>query len=336
MQLRFAIYVPILLVLTGCEPTQTQYRHQQVTSPVEEFDPALWEVIVEDLTVEVLAEGFKWAEGPLWLEKNQMLLFTDVPDNVVYAWREDEGISVYLSPSGYTDSIPRGGEPGANGLALSDSGSLVLCQHGDRRVAVMNGSIDNPVSEFRTIADAYNGKKFNSPNDLVISSDGTIYFTDPPYGLEENVSDPKKELPFQGVFRILPDGRVELISDQLTRPNGIALTPDESSLIVANSDPDKAYWVKYDLSENAVGEGTIFYDATTEAKKAAGSNDGLKINRQGIIFATGPGGIWIMDLSGTLLGRIKLSSPAANCALSSDENTLYVTAGRQLLRIKLR
>jgi gluconolactonase len=330
----FLVFFLFIFLSDGCESRQAKKTFQS-TSPVEENDPALWDVISEDLTIEVLAEGFKWAEGPLWVESHQMLLFTDVPDNVVYAWRENEGISVYLSPSGYTDSIPRGGEPGANGLALSDSGSLVLCQHGDRRVAVMKGSIVNPDSEFRTLAKAYKGKRFNSPNDLVISSNGTIYFTDPPYGLEENVNDPKKELSFQGVFRILPDGQVELISDELTRPNGVALTPDETTLIVANSDPDKAYWMKYILSENTVSDGTIFYDATSEAQKSAGSNDGLKINGEGIIFATGPGGIWILNASATLLGRIRLPSPAANCAFSHDEKILYVTAGSQLLKITL-
>jgi gluconolactonase len=186
--------------------------------------------------MEKLAEGFEWSEGPAWDKAGNRLLFSDVPQNVVYEYGPGRpGVTEHLRPSGFTGAEPRGGEPGSNGLAFDAGGNLVLCQHGDRRVARW----DKAAKKFVTIADRYDGKRFNSPNDLCFDSKGNLYFTDPPYGLPKNMEDPTKELPYQGVYRVSPDGKVTLLNKDVTRPNGIALSPDERTLYVASSDPTR-------------------------------------------------------------------------------------------------
>jgi gluconolactonase len=260
-----------------------------------------------------------------------------VPQNRIYKWTEANGKEIYLTPSGYTGAAKRGGETGSNGLALHPKGQLVLCQHGDRQVGIMLAPVEAPKPIFDTLAKKYNGKKFNSPNDLVFDSKGTLYFTDPPYGLEKNMDDSSKELPFQGVYSVRDSGLVTLLVDSLTRPNGIALTPDEKHLLIANSDPQKPRWYIYDLkSEGRVENGRIFYDATEALKRDKGLPDGLKIDRNGNVFASGPGGIWIFNRNGTLLGKIKFPEFVSNCALSADEKVLYITADAYLLRVRMR
>jgi gluconolactonase len=209
----------------------------------------------------------------------------------------------------------------------------VLCQHGDRRLATLDAPLNAPKSVFETLADRYDGKKFNSPNDVAIRKNGDYFFTDPPYGMPENL---QQETPFQGVYK-LSKGTVTLLVDSLTRPNGIAFSPDEKTIVIANSDSEKARWYAYDLTENdSVINGRIFYDATEAAKSEAGSPDGLKIDKQGNVFATGPGGIWIFNKDAKLLGKIKIPVPTANCAFSPDEKTLYITADQYLVRLKMR
>src|SRR5690606_17996544 len=200
-------------------------------------DSRLDKIVAADAKVEVLAEGFDWTEGPLWVEAHQMLLFSDIPQNSVYKWTKEDGVELYLKPSGYTNkTVARGGETGANGLLLGPEGQLVLCQHGDRRMAVMQAPLDDPRSDYATIVDDFEGKKLNSPNDAAYKSNGDLYFTDPPYGLEKNVNDPLKEIPYQGVYKVSSDGEVTLLLDSLTRPNGIAFFPGEETMIIANSD----------------------------------------------------------------------------------------------------
>jgi gluconolactonase len=330
-----AFYLLYIIILSiSCTSPEEQESASSTSDMVEQWDSNLSQLLSDSLQIDVLSEGYEWSEGPLWVEPINMLLFTDVPSNTIYAWHPDKGTSIYLQPSGYTDTLSRGGEPGANGLALSSEGSLILCQHGDRRIAKMTAPLEQPAPEFTTLASTYNQLKFNSPNDLVISRNGTIYFTDPPYGLEKNMDDPKKETPYQGVYRILSDGTVELLVDSLTRPNGIALSPDETTLYIANSDPEKAYWVQYKVSENGLQEGVILFDATEDG--AAGSPDGMTIDAKGNIFATGPGGIWIFSPQGIRLGRIRLPQNASNCTLSPESDYLYITADHQLLGIRLR
>ncbi len=303
---------------------------------IERFDDALNNVISEDAEVEILADGFEWSEGPLWIE-GLGVIFSDIPPNKIFLWNENEGLKLYLHPSGYTGAEPRGGEPGANGLLLDDQGRLVLCQHGDRRIARMLAPLNDPKPEYETIVGSYNGKRFNSPNDACYDSKGNLYFTDPPYGLEKGMSDPLKELDFQGVYRFSANGQLTLLTKELSRPNGIALSPDEKMLYVSNSDPARPVIMRWALKDDGtLGAGTIFFDAKKVSEKNRGMPDGLKVSSSGTIFATGPGGVWIFDPSGKPLGRIRTGQLTSNCALSSDEKTLYMTADMYLMRVGLK
>lgn len=313
-------------------------KEKKTTGSIERLDPSLNSIIDEDAKIEILTTGYKWSEGPVWSDRYKMLIFSDVKENTAYKWTEEKGAEKYLMPSGYTGSASYYSiEPGSNGLTLDKDGNLVLCQHGDRRVARMDAALDQPKSQYVTIADKYDGKRFNSPNDLVFRSNGDLFFTDPPYGLPEREKDPTKEISFQGVYKVSPDGKVTLLVDSLTRPNGLAFTPDEKTLIVANSDPAKAVWYAFDIAANdSLINSRIFYDVTENAKTEKGLPDGLKIDRQGNIFATGPGGVWIFNSGGKLIGKLKLSEPTANCALADDDKTLYITSNMNLLRLRLR
>jgi gluconolactonase len=322
------LYLASLLLILSCSTKETT-----TYGTIEQLDPALSEIITRNAKIEFLAEGFDWSEGPLWVESQKMLLFTDVPKNVIHKWTEEKGVEVYLTPSGHTGPDPKSEEPGANGLALDNKDNLLICQHGDRRVAMMNSSWDKPVPDYKTIADSYEGKKFNSPNDLVFLKDD-IYFTDPPYGL---LADSVKELPYQGVYKVTKGGRVDLLVDSLTRPNGIAFSPDQRKMYIANSDPEKVRWYEYEMSDSGtVVNGKILYDAQIESKTDKGMPDGLKVDSKGNIFASGPGGIWIFNSAGKVVGKIKLPNPTANCALTPDDKTLYITSDMNLLRVKLK
>jgi gluconolactonase len=197
----------------------------------------------------------------------------------------------------------------------------------------MQSPINEPKPEFATIADNYKGKKFNSPNDACFDKNGNLYLTDPPYGL---VSDSAQETPYQGVYKVSPDGKVTLLLDSITRPNGIALSPDEKYLYIANSDGDKAHWYRYELGDSTVVSGGIFYDATPLMSTGVGVPDGMKVDKNGNLFGTGPGGICIINPSGKLLGRIRFEGPTSNCALADDDKTLYVTNDNQVVRVRLR
>jgi len=303
---------------------------------IERYDESLDAIISPDATRDSLATGYDWSEGPVWVEAEKMLLFSDVPKNIVYQWTEAGGVKPYLTPSGYTGSVPRGGEPGSNGLIINKDGKLVLCQHGDRKVAVMNAALNEPKAEFSALADNYEGKKFNSPNDLIQDSQGNYYFTDPPYGLINLTEDSTKEIPFQGVYKITTDGKIHLLVDSLTRPNGIALSPDEKFLIIANSDPERAQWYKYEVDGDSLKNGSVFYDATQFTKTMPGLPDGLKIDSRGNLFASGPGGIFVFNAEGKLAGKILFNDPTSNCAFADDGKTLYATSDMHIFRINLR
>jgi gluconolactonase len=328
------IFLPLVLLFSCTSKTETQKTSLSVS--LERLSPQLDSVMDKEVTVSVIARGYEWSEGPLWLEDKQMLLFSDVPTNTIYQWTEKEGAKVYLKPSGYTGTSPRGGEPGSNGLTLGAEGHLVLCQHGDRRIAFMNAPLDNPSPNFTTVTNEFNGKRFNSPNDVVVKS-YDFYFTDPAYGLENQMNDSSKEIPFQGVYRFTADRKLLVLIDSLTRPNGIAFSPDNKKLYVSNSDSEKARWYEYELNNfMQIVSGKIFYDATEEAKTEKGLPDGLKVDPKGNIFATGPGGIWIFNNKGEVLGKIKLEEATSNCALTLDGKILFVTNDMQVLKIKLR
>lgn len=320
------------LIFFSCSTKQDGH-----TGSIERVDTALNSIIDKNARIEIIARGFEWAEGPLWIEQEKMLLFSDIPANTIYKWTEENGKQKYLSPSGYTGAEKRGGETGSNGLLLSKAGRLVLCQHGNRQLAWMNANLDDPQPNFETIADNYRGKKFNSPNDAVFNKKGELFFTDPPYGLEKNMDDTSKQIPFQGVYKVTASGHVVLLIDSITRPNGIAIAADEKKLFIANSDPQKPYWYVFDVgASDSLTNGRIFYDATAASKLAAGMPDGMKTDKQGNIFATGPGGVWIFNKEAKLLGKIKFPELVSNCALTADEKTLYVTADSYVLRIKMR
>ncbi|MEM6793458.1 MAG: SMP-30/gluconolactonase/LRE family protein [Acidobacteriota bacterium] len=309
----------------------------------EALDPRFGELVPEGTVFEVLAEGFEWSEGPLWVPEAGFLLFSDVPTNAIYRWREGDGAraEVWLQPSGYTGEAERGGEPGSNGLLLDAGGDLVLCQHGDRRVARLErpegASWDSPGSGFTTLADRFEDGRFNSPNDLVYDRAGRLYFTDPPYGLEGGTEDPGRELDFQGVYRLDPDGSVHLLSKDLSRPNGIALSPDERTLYVANSDPESALWMAWPLDENGdVGEGRVFFDATSSVgEERPGLPDGMAVDGAGNLFATGPGGVWVFAPDAAHLGTLRLPQPASNCTFGEDGTSLFVTSDAFLVRARL-
>ena len=304
---------------------------------IERLHDEINQLIPPDAKIEVLAEGFTWSEGPLWLEEQQMLIFSDVPENTIYKWKEGQGKGVYLKPSGYTNPVSREGESGSNGLLLSPGGQLVLCQHGDRRMASMQASLSEPEPNFATLAGNWEGKKFNSPNDAAYHQNGDLYFTDPPYGLPQQAEDPTKEIDFQGVYKVNEEGIVTLLTDKLSRPNGIAFSPDYKTLYVANSDPKKAIWMAFDVKEDGTLENSrVFFDATDKVGKLKGLPDGLKVNADGFLFATGPGGVLIFAPKGKHLGTINTGQATANCAFDTNSNYLYITADMYLMRVKLQ
>lgn len=323
-----------LALLAACQPKASN----EAAGNIERLDPALDAILSANPSINVIATGHEWTEGPLWVESEHMLLFSDVPRNTIYKWTAEGGESVYLTPSGYTGDRARGGETGSNGLTLDANGRLVLCQHGDRQMARMEAPLASPAPSFVSLANAYDGKKFDSPNDAVFKSNGNLFFTDPPYGLENQERDSTKAAPYQGVYKVAVDGTVSLLVDSISRPNGIALLPGEHTLLVASSDGSKARWYAYELGENdSIVSGRVFYDATAESKAGLpGLPDGMKVDRNGNVFATGPGGIWIFDSEGKVLGKIKFEMPTSNCALADNDKTLYVTNDDNVVRITLR
>jgi gluconolactonase len=322
-----------LIGLDLWHPVRAQEKSATPTlGTIERIDPRFDQLVPRDARVERLAEGFDWSEGPVWDKKGDYLLFSDVPLNTVFKWQEGKGVSIFLKPSGYTGSVPRGGEPGSNGLLMDSQGRLILCQHGDRRVARLDQD-----GKFTTLADRYMGKRFNSPNDGVYKSNGDLYFTDPPYGLIGLNKDPAKEMEFNGVYRIsASDGTVTLITKEMTFPNGIALSPDEKTLYVANSDRDKAIWMAFPLKEDGtVGEGRVFADVTSSVPTKKGLPDGLKVDSAGNLFATGPGGVLVFAADGSHLGTFSTGEATANCGWGEDGSVLYITADMFLGRVRL-
>jgi gluconolactonase len=309
---------------------------------IERLDPALDEVLGPDAKLEILVKGLDWAEGPVWSKAEKCLLFSDVPQNTIYRWSEKDGVSVYLKPSGYWGATPRGGEPGSNGLTFDPQGRLVMCQHGERRV----GRLEKD-GGMVAVVDSFEGKRFNSPNDLCYDSRGDLWFTDPPYGLEGKLADAKKEIPFQGVYQYSADGHLQLFTKEIKFPNGIAFSPDEKTLYVAASDPEKpVVWaferpatnddVKWQ-DEKFKKQPRVFFDASAlVAKKLKGLPDGMKVDVRGNVWLGGPGGILLISPAGKHLGTILTGEATANCAWGDDGSTLYVTADMYVCRIETK
>lgn len=295
---------------------------------VVRVDPALDALIPADAKIEKLADGFIFTEGPIYMPDGS-LLFSDVPANVIYKWTPDGKVSEFLRPSGYDkDDAPQGAFIGSNGLTLDKDGRLIICQHGNGQVVRIEKDGSKTV-----LAAKYQGKRLNSPNDLVYKSDGSLYFTDPPYGFVKQDDDPKKELKFNGIYRLRPDGKLDLLVDDMTRPNGLAFSPDEKFLYVANSDPAKKIWMRYEVKgDGTLGKGEVYFDVTSQ--QAEGLPDGLKVDKLGNIWATGPGGVWIFSPEGKHLGTVAPTEVPANCHWGGEDGkTLYMTARKGLYRI---
>jgi gluconolactonase len=334
--MRFLYFLGLICLFSSCK--EATKKSNGTIGKIEVFDPEMLSLMDSLAMIEVLADSFVWSEGPLWLAKENKVIFTDVPTNTIYSWDENNGKKVYLRPSGYTliaDST--GGKEGANGLALDLDGTLILCQHGNRAVARMRASLSTPKDSFTFLATTYKNKRFSSPNDLFITKDGSIFFTDPPYGLPDQDQDDDKQLTYNGIYRLNKNGEVLLLDSTLSKPNGIAFTADEKTMYVANSDPEKAIWMKYSLddSKNIVSK-SLFADKTSDVVSKKGLPDGLKIHSSGIILATGPGGVLVFNSDGKHLGTINTGQATANCALDTEENYLYMTAHQYLMRVKLK
>ncbi len=329
---RWTMVLLILILCVSVTPwAQTSPPFPTMGRVIREH-PKLDLLIPQDAPLEVLASGFEWSEGPVWIKEGVYLLFSDIPRNSVMKWKDPEGVSLFMKPSGYTGFADYGREPGSNGLFLDPQGRLVSCEHGDRRISVLEWNGGK-----RTLVDSYQGKRLNSPNDGVFKSNGDLYFTDPPYGLPKGAEDPRRELDFCGVYRLARDGQLTLLNKEMTRPNGLAFSPDEKLLYVAQSDPKQAIWMVFPvLADGTLGKGRVFYDATSLVATLPGLPDGMKVDRDGNVFATGPGGVHIFSADGTHLGRIETGQRTANCAWGGDGSVLYITADKYLCRLKTK
>ncbi len=327
----------LLPLLSAC-PTEYAPELNIPTGSVEIYDEEAYVLLQDDVRPVIRARNFEWTEGPLWIEDGGYVLFSDIPQNFVYQYKPGVGTKLYLDNAGATGLVEGDYVQGSNGLLLDKRGRLVLMQHGDRRVAVMRASVDSPQADYQTLADRFEDKRLNSPNDGAIHSDGSLFFTDPPYGLAGLLDDERKELPFQGIYRLHPDGTLDLLDDSVSYPNGIGLSPDEKTLYVAVSDHDDAVWLAYDVNtDGSVSNKRVFYDANEMLGKEGeyGYPDGMAVHSNGVIFATGPGGVWMFSPEGTPLARILTGRATSNCALSNDESTLYITADDTLMGLRL-
>jgi gluconolactonase len=333
-------------VIAGSEPLKTANFCTKPPTPlkVERLDTSIDGIIPADAMLECIAIGYTWTEGPVWVKGS--LFFADIPGNSIQRWTPQTGAKTFLHPSGYKGSSPYGGpEPGSNGMTLDVPGRLTVAGHAQRNVYRLE-SLD-PGAPITVLADSYQGKRLNSPNDLVYRSDGSLYFTDPPYGLRtQKDNDPEKQLRVNGVYRIPhalqqsagaepARAELQLLVSDLTRPNGIAFSPDEKYLYVSNSEPKKL-WMRYRVQpDGALTEGKVFYDATSDSRP--GNPDGLKVDEQGNIYSAGPGGVWIFSPNGKPMATILFTERVANVAWAgSDRRVLYITASGSLYRVKLK
>ena len=299
-------------------------------------DPALDEIVPGDAKIEKLAGGFLFTEGPIWVPRTEdtdgYLLFSDPNNNLIYRWTQDGQLSIFMTKSGYRGvDIGEYGQPGSNGLTLDKQGRLTINQHGNRRVVRMEKN-----GQLTVLADRYEGKRLNSPNDLVYKSDGALYFTDPPFGLPKFFDDPRKELPYSGVSRVSPDGKiVQLLTNELSGPNGLAFSPDEKYFYVDNWDEKKKIIMRYEVNpDGTLSNGKVFFDMTSAEGKDA--LDGMKIDQKGNLYVSGPSGLWIISPEGKHLGTIVGPEHPHNFAWGDDDGkTLYLCAKTGLYRIRL-
>jgi gluconolactonase len=296
---------------------------------IQRIDPALNKLVPADAKIEKLAGGFRFTEGPVWIrDGGGYLLFSDIPANAILKWTP-AGVTTFRKPV-FPDKHPDGQFVGSNGLTLDAQGRLISCEHGNRRVA--RTEKDGAIT---VLVDRFEGKRLNSPNDAVYQKNGDLYFTDPPYGFQKQDDDPAKELPFNGVYRLTANGKLELLVKDMTRPNGLGFSPDEKLLYIANSDPKRKNWMVFDVrADGTLANGRVFFDVTQE--RADGLPDGLKLDAAGNLYCTGPGGVWVFSPDGKHLGTIRPPEVPANCHWGdADGKTLYMTARTGLYRIRL-
>lgn len=300
---------------------------------IERLDPAINKIFAQNATLEKVASGFTWTEGPVWIPDNGgYLLFADIPGNAIEKFVPGKGTSVFMHPSGWAEKTPFGGkEPGSNGMTLDLQGRLTVAGHANRDIWRLDSM--NPKGHITILVSEYQGKRLNSPNDLVFRNDGSLYFSDPPYGLATQLdTDPKKELKFNGVYRF-QNGKLQLLTTELTRPNGLAFTPDQKSLYVDCSDPANKVWMKFPvMPDGTLGKGKLFASANGDNRE--GAPDGMKVDKAGYVFSTGPGGIWIFSPDGKHIGTLDMPERTANLAWAPpDQHTLYITASTSVYRI---
>jgi gluconolactonase len=320
---------------------------------IEILDEKALNFINTDSQISVRGEGFAWTEGPVWVEDGHYLLFTDTPKNLIRKYDVKNGTRVYLKNSGFAKPSDKG--PGANGLLLNNQGKLVLMQTGDRQVALMNAPLENPKASYLPLATNFKGMRLNGTNDGVFHSDGSLYFTDPKIALDatfdnEGILQTKKsslkkltprvqQTPFAGVYRLDTKGNLKLLDKTVTVPNGIGLSPDEKTLYVAVSDKKSAIWLTYDVEPNgSTTNKRLFYDATSLVNQNGeqGLPDGMAVHSSGVIFATGPGGVWVFDPKGKVLAKIRTGQNTSNCTLTFDESYLFITADDFLLSVPIK
>ncbi len=331
-----AVYFVMALLALYQLLTDIASHHPPAAAATNEYpkivrlDPRFDELVPKDAVVEKLADGFSWVEGPVWNRAGKYLLFSDIPNNAVMKWKEGEGTSLFLKPSGYTGKEPfTGREPGSNGLTFDTRGRLVLCEHGDRRIARLEAD-----GKKTTLVDRYQGKRINSPNDVIFKSNGDMYFTDPPFGLPGVFDDPNKELDFQGVYRLSKEGKLTLLTKDLQAPNGIAFSPDEKTLYL--SDSGLRRWMAFDVKDDgAITGGRVLLDGSELNKDKPGVPDGLKVDQHGNVIGGGPGGIYFIAPDGALLGMIDFGVATGNCAFGEDGSTLFITSNTAIYRVRL-
>ncbi|MEZ0540003.1 SMP-30/gluconolactonase/LRE family protein [Fibrella arboris] len=283
--------------------------------------------------IQVIGSGFGHLEGPVWVRDSTMLLFSDSEHRTIYRWSPTKGLSKFLTETGYTGRLPYSKESGTNGLAITPQGDLLICEHGDRRVALLAMS---PKNGKRTLIDHAEGKRLNSPNDVVVHSSGSVYFTDPPYGLPRRETDPSRETPYSGVYRLAPTGALSVLLRDLNWPNGLAFSPDEQTLYLTESDSLQSKIMAYPVRASGdLGKGRIFFEMANVPKQLPNDRaDGLKVDRDGNVWATGHGGVLVITPAGTLLGRISTGETIANVAWGDDGSTLYLASGPYLCRLR--
>jgi gluconolactonase len=324
--------VPVFTALATLDISLAQPSKPIQQIDIVRLDPRFDRLVPLNVNVERIVSGRTWVEGPVWNRKEHYLLFSDIPTNSIIKWQEGKGASVFLKPSGYTGKAPfEGAEPGSNGLAFDPEGRLVSAEHGDRRIGRLEAN-----GKKITLVDRYEGKRINSPNDVVFRSNGDLYFTDPPFGLPKSYDDPRKEIPFQGVYKYSKDGKLTLLTKDIKAPNGIAFSPDEKKLYISNADPMNAVWLVFDVKgDGTIENGKVLFNATAWTKNKPGVPDGMKVDSEGNIFGAGPGGIHVFSPEGKHLGSIETGVPTGNLAWGEDGSSLFITSNTNVFRLRL-